>query len=135
MPTAAQFPADGQETEANATIALLDGATQVGTTTASATGGAWSITLSNVADGAHTYTATATDAAGNTSTASNARHVTVDTKAPDTTISSGPTGTSNATTATKTSTNSAGVANFFLDMAKLTGDATYKPFAHQVVQD
>jgi lantibiotic modifying enzyme len=30
---------------------------------------------------------------------------------------------------------SAGVANFFLDLAKLTGDATYKPFAHRVVQN
>ncbi len=30
---------------------------------------------------------------------------------------------------------SASVANFFLDLAKLTGDATYKPFAHRVVQN
>ena len=30
---------------------------------------------------------------------------------------------------------SAGVANFFLDMAKLTGDATYTAFAHRVVQN
>jgi lantibiotic modifying enzyme len=30
---------------------------------------------------------------------------------------------------------SAGVANFFLDLGKLTGDATYKPFAHRVVQN
>lgn len=30
---------------------------------------------------------------------------------------------------------SASVAGFFLDLAKLTGDATYKPFAHRVVQN
>jgi lantibiotic modifying enzyme len=30
---------------------------------------------------------------------------------------------------------SASIANFFLDLAKLTGDATYKPFAHRVVQN
>ncbi|HSS48891.1 MAG TPA: lanthionine synthetase LanC family protein [Thermoanaerobaculia bacterium] len=29
----------------------------------------------------------------------------------------------------------ASVAGFFLDLAKLTGDATYKPFAHRVVQN
>src|SRR6202012_3079309 len=40
--------------EANATIALFDAATQVGSTTA--TGGAWSITLSNFTDATHTYT-------------------------------------------------------------------------------
>jgi hypothetical protein len=46
--------------------------------------------LSGVADGAHVYTAKATDAAGNTSSPSSAHTVTVDTTAPQTSISSGP---------------------------------------------
>ncbi len=66
--------------EANSTITISDGDTIVGTTTADATG-AWSYTTS-LTDGAHSLTATATDAAGNTSVASTAFVVTVDTIAP-----------------------------------------------------
>jgi hypothetical protein len=55
--------------------------------------GAWSVTLTSVADGAHSYTARTTDAAGNVSAVSAAVGVTVDTTAPDTRIDSGPTGT------------------------------------------
>ena len=70
--------------EASATIALFEGATARGTTTASG-GGNWSLSLSGVPDGAHTYTATATDPVGNTSGPSAGRTITVDTTAPDTT--------------------------------------------------
>src|SRR5829696_6542765 len=69
------------------TVELFDGATSKGTTQADA-GGSWSKALSGVSDGSHTYTAKATDAAGNTSAASNSRTVvvqTVDTTAPETT--------------------------------------------------
>ncbi len=79
--------------EANSTIKLYDGSstTPVGTTTAN-NSGTWSIELTGVAEGSHTYTAKATDGVGNTSPASNARTVIVDTTAPNTTITGGPNG-------------------------------------------
>ncbi len=67
--------------EAASTVELFDGATSKGTTTATA-GGTWTIALTGVADGVHVYTAKATDAAPNTSPASAARTITVDTAAP-----------------------------------------------------
>jgi hypothetical protein len=67
--------------EAASTVELFEGTTSKGTTTADSSG-AWSIALSGVSEGAHTYTAKATDAAGNTSSASNSVSVTVDTVAP-----------------------------------------------------
>ena len=60
---------------------IYDGATLLGTVTANGSG-AWSYTTAALADGAHSLTATATDAAGNTSAASAALSVTVDTAAP-----------------------------------------------------
>ncbi len=53
----------------------------MGTATANGTG-AWSYTTAALANGAHSLTATATDAAGNTGAASTAMSVTVDTAAP-----------------------------------------------------
>ena len=73
--------------EADSTVELFDGATSVGTTTATA-GGTWTIALTGVADGVHVYTAKATDAAPNTSPASAARTITVDTAAPTVTARS-----------------------------------------------
>ena len=75
--------------EANSTVELFEGTTSKGTTQASASGN-WSITLNNVSAGSHTYTAKATDAAGNTSALSTGRTVIVDTTAPTATITSGP---------------------------------------------
>ena len=57
--------------EANATLTVYDGSTELGTTTASA-GGAWNYTTGVLGSGSQVITATATDAAGNTSAASNA---------------------------------------------------------------
>jgi hypothetical protein len=74
--------------EANATVEVFEGAASKGTTTA--TGGNWTLTISNVNDGAHAYTAKATDAAGNTSGNSNTRTITVDSSIPDTEITDGP---------------------------------------------
>jgi hypothetical protein len=65
----------------NSTVAVYDGSSSQGTATADGSGN-WSKTLSSVAEGAHSYTAAATDAAGNTSPASGVTHVTVDTVAP-----------------------------------------------------
>lgn len=73
--------------EPGSTVEIFDGATSKDTTQADASGG-WSKTLGGVADGSHTYTAKATDAAGNTSAVSNPRTVvvrTADTTAPVTT--------------------------------------------------
>ena len=56
--------------EANGTVTVYEGTTSFGTTTVNASG-AWSFTTSPLAYGTHTLTATDTDAAGNTSPASN----------------------------------------------------------------
>ena len=68
--------------EADATVTLFDGAVAVGSGVA--TGGAWTITTTLLSDGAHNFTAAATDAAGNVSAASGALAVTVDTTSPAT---------------------------------------------------
>ena len=67
--------------EANSTVKVYDGATLLGTATPMATG-AWTYTTAALANGAHSLTATATDAAGNISAASAALSVTIDTTAP-----------------------------------------------------
>jgi len=67
--------------EANRTVELFEGATPKGITRADFYG-AWSIDLSWVPDGTHTYTAKATDAGGMTSSASNSVTVKVDTTQP-----------------------------------------------------
>ena len=68
--------------EAGSLVTLYDtnGTTVLGT--AVATGGVWSITSSTLAPGAHSLTVKATDVAGNTSAASQARAITIDTTAP-----------------------------------------------------
>ena len=60
---------------------VYDGATLLGTATANGSG-AWSFTTAALADGSHSFTATATDTAGNTGAASSALSVTIDTGAP-----------------------------------------------------
>ncbi|WP_037408824.1 Ig-like domain-containing protein [Candidatus Solirubrobacter pratensis] len=77
--------------EANASVEVLDGTASKGTVAASATG-AWSVTLTGVADGAHPYTARATDAAGNTGPASSSRTIAVDTMPPAADVTGGPDG-------------------------------------------
>ncbi len=57
--------------EANSTITVYDGTTAVGTGVTNASG-SWSVTTSALPTGAHPLTATATDAAGNVSVASQA---------------------------------------------------------------
>ncbi|MDW6021561.1 Ig-like domain-containing protein [Mesorhizobium sp. BAC0120] len=60
--------------EANSTVAVFDGTTKIGTATVNASG-AWSFTTKALSVGSHSFTATATDAAGNTSAASSAATV------------------------------------------------------------
>ena len=55
--------------EANDPIAVLDGATQIGTTTADGTG-AWTFTTGTLTNVLHTFSVTATDVAGNVGTSS-----------------------------------------------------------------
>ena len=55
--------------EANSTVKVYDGTTQLGTTTANGSG-AWSLAKAALPAGNHSFTATATDAAGNTGGAS-----------------------------------------------------------------
>ena len=67
--------------EADSTVTLLSGGVAIGTTTANGDG-QFSITTSTLADSNYVLTVTATDAAGNTSDASSALNLTVDTTAP-----------------------------------------------------
>ncbi|MBN8524581.1 MAG: Ig-like domain repeat protein [Planctomycetes bacterium] len=64
--------------EALAIITIRDGATVLGTVTAAADG-AWTYAVPGRSDGAHAFTATATDIAGNTGAASAATSIVVDT--------------------------------------------------------
>lgn len=67
---------------ANSTVKVFDGSTQIGTATADSKG-AWGFTTAALADGKHSLMAKATDASGQTSSASSALGVTIDTKAPN----------------------------------------------------
>jgi len=73
--------------EGGTTVALYDsdGATVLGSATAGVTGN-WSITISALSAGMHTLSATATDAAGNTSVASSALTLFIDLTPPETTF-------------------------------------------------
>ena len=62
--------------EANSTVKVFDGSTQIGTAKANASG-AWTLDIDPLSKGAHSFTATATDVAGNASTASTAKSVSV----------------------------------------------------------
>lgn len=66
----------------NSKVTIYDGAQKLGTVV-SDSGGAWSFTTAALSDGTHNLTATVTDAAGRTGSASAVTKVTVDTHAPD----------------------------------------------------
>ena len=63
--------------EAGSTVKVFDGGSQIGTATVNARG-AWSFTTAQLPNGTHNFTATATDAAGNTSSASSPLNAKVD---------------------------------------------------------
>jgi hypothetical protein len=115
--------------EALATVEVFDGAASKGTASANS-GGAWSKALTGVADGSHTYTATARDPAGNVSLASNAVTVSVDTTAPNTTITTGPLGATASTAASFTFTADDPAATFecSLDGAAYTACTSPKTY-------
>src|SRR5207344_2421614 len=116
--------------EANATVKIFDGATLLGSAVANG-GGAWTYTTAVLANGAHSLTATASDAAANTSAASAALSVTVDTTAPSVpTIASFSTdsgtvgdGITNDNTLTLTGTAEANSTVKVFDGATLLGSA------------
>ena len=62
--------------EANSTIKVFDGASEIGVATANGSG-AWSLDTGNLSAGNHSFTSTATDVAGTTSAASAALGVTM----------------------------------------------------------
>ncbi|HEX6021208.1 MAG TPA: Ig-like domain-containing protein, partial [Solirubrobacter sp.] len=83
--------------EAGSTVEVREGATLRGSATA--TGGNWTVNVAGAADGVHTYSVTARDAAGNES-APATRTVTIDTgPPPPPVITAGPNGPINTTTA------------------------------------
>jgi hypothetical protein len=76
------LPAIGGTAPVNATISVYDGAALLGTTTSDGTG-AWSFTPTiGLGDGPHSFTAIATNAAGNVSLVSNTYGITIDTVVP-----------------------------------------------------
>ena len=75
--------------EPGAVIELFAGAASLGTTTAD-NDGAWSFTAGELPEGAYIVTATATDAAGNTSSASAAVNVAIDLNDPPAANAGGP---------------------------------------------
>lgn len=66
--------------ENGSTVSIYDGVTLLGTATVAA--GNWSFTSGALSNASHTITAVASDTAGNTSAASSALNITVDTAAP-----------------------------------------------------
>ncbi|WP_168198748.1 Ig-like domain-containing protein [Jejubacter calystegiae] len=94
-------PALSGTAEAGSSVTIRDGDNVLGTTTADA-GGHWQFTVpddKSLADGSHTLTATATDAAGNTSATSGAVAIGVDSIAPEAPTITGPAATHDKTPA------------------------------------
>ncbi|WPB82795.1 Ig-like domain-containing protein [Archangium violaceum] len=87
---ATSTPALSGTADPGSLVTVREGSTVLCTSTANDSG-KWSCTPSTpLADGPHTVTATASNAAGSTSPVSNSVTFTTDTQAPDTTISHGP---------------------------------------------
>jgi hypothetical protein len=93
-------PAFSGKAEPNSTVRLYEGDRLLGTGTAAESGYYWFAVDESLSEGEHRITAIATDAAGNTSDASEALNVVIDRKAPDTSIDSSPKNPTNKTTAT-----------------------------------
>jgi hypothetical protein len=82
--------------EAESMVTLYNGMIKLGTATANASG-KWSTTISLTTEGSYSLTATATDAAGNTGTASAGYALTIDTTAPTAPTVTGTTPTNDTT--------------------------------------
>ena len=113
--------------EANSTVQVYDGATLLGSATTNGSG-AWSYTTAALANGSHSFTATATDAAGNTGAASSVAAITVNSQTPTLTSFSPDTGVvgdgiTNATVLTLAGTATASSTVNVYDGATLLGTA------------
>jgi MYXO-CTERM domain-containing protein len=128
--TTGALPTASGTAEPGSTVTVsIDGSTAC--TAVADAAGAWACSVNPaLGTGSHTLTATANDAAGNTSPASPTVTFTVDTSTPDTRIVSGPSGTVASATATFTFASDAAGASFecSLDGATFTAcptDGTY----------
>ena len=116
--------------EAGASVAIFDGATQLGTAVADGAG-AWSFTTGNLDEGLHDFTAIATDIAGNTGDASEAFTVEIDISGPSAPIivgisddtGSAADGITSDTTLTLTGTADVGVTVTVFDGPHVLGTA------------
>jgi len=118
--------------EASSTVELFEGTTSRGATKADSSSGAWSIDLSGLSEGAHTYFAKATDAAGNTSSVSNSVTVKVDTTQPmvnSTTPLSGATNVGRGTNLTATFSEKMGPHRQYDHLQALQGQLRWHPDA------
>src|SRR6185369_8615283 len=116
--------------EAGTTVQVYDGATLLGTAT-EGTAGTYSFVTATLSEGGHSFTATATDTAGNTGAASDAVAVTIDTVNPDAPVitsaaddSAAADGITNDATQTLTIAAEAGTTVKVYDGATLLGTAT-----------
>lgn len=129
-------PADGSRTndttpeytgtaEAGSTVTVYVDGVAVGTTTADGTTGAWTLTPTvALSEGQHTVEATATDAAGNTSVASDGNTFTVDVTAPAAPVITSPlAGASTSPTPVITGTAEPGSTVTVYDGATVIGTA------------
>lgn len=116
--------------EAGSTVRIFSDGGQVGS--GPATGGAYSITTSALSPGTHSITATATDAAGNTSSPSGALSVTIDTTAPTAAVTepAGGTTVSGTVTVTASASDNVGIVgvDFFVGTT-LIGTDTAGPYS------
>jgi large repetitive protein len=123
--------------EAGSTVTVIIDGVTAGTTTASSTG-AWTFTPPTaLAQGSHTASATATDAAGNVAPASNTNTFTVDTAAPSAPVVSAPaegSSTNNAQPAITGTAEAGSTVTVFIDgviagttLASGTGAWTFTP--------
>ena len=101
--------------EPSSTVTVYIDGSLVGTVPVDVSGN-WNSPTAALSDGSHTVRAKATDAAGNTSPDSNTNTFTVDTVAPDTTITANPTNPTNSSNAsfsfTGNDSGGSGVASF-----------------------
>jgi hypothetical protein len=116
VPSLTDGPAEGsatKQTSASFTVGANEGSLTCTLDGSSAACSAGSHNLSGLSDAAHTFTLTATDAAGNTGSVS--RHWTVDTVAPTVTVTGGPPAHSHETSASFAVSTSAGSLSCSLD--------------------
>ena len=109
--------------EPNSTVTVYDGPAAVGFANTDADGN-WTLTLVDVAEGAHVYTAEATDAAGNTSPRSNFVIITIDLPDPVPPLPPTLSGSAAGTTVTLTGTAAPGATVTILENGAAVGTAT-----------